>query len=153
MPEINKLCRVDEVSAGDLVPVFATNNGDARAAAMSVLLAYFQSQLTSGGSFITKYSSPNATDFSVSIAPSTNGANVYLLLTPTGAFAAGEIVLPALANCVDGQEVMVSCTQDVTALTVGGNGAVVNGAPASLSANDFFKLRFDAINSSWYRIG
>jgi hypothetical protein len=87
------------------------------------------------------------------IAPDTSGENVYLLLTPTGTLAAGTITLPALASAVDGQQVLVSCTQIVTALTVAGNGATVNGAPTTLAANGFFRLRFDGVNNSWYRVG
>ena len=48
----------------------------------------------------------------------------------------------------------MSCTQAVTTLTVSANGATaVNGAPAALTANGFFRLRFDGIFQSWYRIG
>lgn len=153
MTTINQLCRVNSVSAGDLAAIFSTENGDARAASMSVLLAYFQSQMTASGTFTTQYSSPNATGFSVTITPLASGGNIFLLLTPLAGYADGEIVLPALANCVDGQEMLVSCTQAVTTLAVDGNGATVNGAPAALTANGFFRLRFDGVNDSWYRIG
>jgi hypothetical protein len=79
---------------------------------------------------------------------------MFLLLTPTGGFAAGTITLPAQATCVDGQEVLVTTTQLVTALTVGGNGATaVNGAPTTLAANAFFRMRYDGPAKSWYRVG
>jgi hypothetical protein len=78
---------------------------------------------------------------------------VFLLLTPGGTYATGTIVLPALAECADGQEVLVTCTQIVTALTVSGNGSTVNGAPSALAANGFFRLRFDGVLDSWYRVG
>jgi hypothetical protein len=151
--QINQLSRADSLSLGDLVVIFATNNGDARAAAMSVLLAFLQENLTTPGDDMTQYASPNASGFNVTISPATSGENVYLLLTPTAGFAAGTITLPALASAVDGQQVLVSCTQAVTTLTVAGNGATVNGAPTTLAANAFFRLRFDGINNSWYRVG
>ena len=44
-------------------------------------------------------------------------------------------------------------TQAVTTLTVSGNGATVNGAPAALTANGFFRLRFDGVLGGWYRLG
>jgi hypothetical protein len=153
MPDINQLSQVDSVSAGDLTVIFSTPNGDTRAASMSTLATFFQSQLTEGNGFQTQYAAPNATGFSVTIAPVTTGGDVYLLLTPTGAFAAGTTVLPELASCVDGQQVLVSCTQAVTALIVSGNGATVNGAPTTLAANAFFRLRFDGVFNAWYRIG
>lgn len=116
---------------------------------MSVLLKYFQSQLTANGGLITQYAAPNATGFTVTIAPPTDGSSMFLLLTPTGAFAAGTITLPT--NAKDGQEVLVTCTQAVTALTV--NGGTVNGAPTALTANGFFRLRYDGVFKNWYRIG
>jgi len=76
-----------------------------------------------------------------------------LLLTPAATYAAGTIVLPEKTSCIDGQELMCTCTQIVTALTVSGNGATVNGAPTALAANGFFRLRFDAVFSAWYRVG
>jgi hypothetical protein len=47
----------------------------------------------------------------------------------------------------------VNTTQAVTALTVAGNGATVNGAPTTLAANGFFRIRFDAVLDVWYRVG
>lgn len=153
MPEINQLAAVDSVSAADLVPIYSSSNGDARKAAMSVLLTYFQNSLTASGGFLTQYSAPSTTGFSVTIAPLENGQPVHLLLTPVAGYASGTIVLPALATCIDGQEVLVNCTQSVTTLTVSGNGATVTGAPTALAANAFFRLKFDGVFDAWYRVG
>lgn len=151
---ISQLNSVDSLSASDLLAVWVAANSDTRKASLSTLLTFLQANLTSPGDDMTQYAAPNATGFSVSIAPVVDGQNVYLLLTPTGAFAAGTIVLPAVAECVDGQQVLVSTTQAVTTLTVSGNGATsVNGAPTTLAANAFFRLRFDGIFKSWYRVG
>lgn len=154
MSTINQLAAVDQLSASDLVAIFSTSNGDARKASITVLAAAIQSLLSAPGSMQTQYFAPNATGFSVTAAPTVNGASLYLLMTPTADFAAGTITLPLLANCVDGQEVLVSSTHAVTALTVAGNGAVaVNGAPTTLAANGFVRLRYDGVSQSWYRIG
>jgi hypothetical protein len=153
MPTINELTSVDEVFAGDQVPVYSSDNGDARKASLSVLAAYIQTLLTAGGGYMTQYAAPNASGSNTLIDPGEDGDSVFLLLTPTGTFAAATITLPVKAECQDGQEVLVSCTQIVTALTVAGNGATVNGAPTTLAANGFFKLRFDGVYDAWYRIG
>lgn len=160
MTQINKLSAVDSVQVGDQLPIFSTENGDARKAAMSVLLAYMQANLTfpsfSGqGAYTTQYSSPSATGFNVTI---TDGAddntNVHLILTPTAGYAAGTITLPPVAGLVDKQEVLVNCTQQVTALTINGNGATaVTGEPTSLAADDFFRLKYDLPSQTWYRVG
>lgn len=165
MPTINQLTRTSELEAGDLFPIFSTDNGDARAVALSVLLAYILENITEASpgfvDYTTQYAAPSATGFNVAINagsaaldPPTNGQNVHLILTPTAGFAAGTITLPPVAECVDKQEVLVNSTQQVTALTVAANGATaVTGEPASLGADDFFRLKFDAATSTWYRVG
>lgn len=152
MPRFNQLTRTDTVTAGDIVAIFVQNDGDARGAAMSVLQAFMQENLNfQTEEFTTQYASPSATGFSISII---NGPDdVHLILTPTATFAAGTIVLPAVANVVDKQEVLVNSTQAVTALTINANGATaVTGAPTSLNANDAFLLKYDINSSSWYMV-
>ena len=100
----------------------------------------------------TQYSAPSASPFTVAITDS--DASIWLILTPTGTLATGTITLPAVANAVDRQEVLVNCTQIVTSLTVGGNGATaVTGAPTTLAANAYFRMRYDAATLTWYRVG
>lgn len=140
-------------SAASQIPFYDPQNGQDRKMSVDQLAALLEEELTPGGSLLTQYAAPNATGFNVAIAPPTNGASVFLLLTPAGAYAAGTITLPAQAVCIDGQELLVTCTQAVTALTVAGNGSTVNGAPAALAANGFFRLRFDGVFKAWYRVG
>lgn len=155
MPQINQLSAVDQLTGGDNLPVFDTSNGDARKVSVSTLLAYMQANLSfSSAAPDTQYAAPSATGFSVDIAPATDGGNVHLILTPVAGYAAGTIVLPAAATAIDKQEVLVNCTQAVTTLTVDGNGAVaVTGEPTTLAANDFFRLKYDAVTQTWYRVG
>lgn len=160
MPTINQLTALDSLAAGDLLAVYSQSNGDARKAAISVLLAYMQANITFPDSdsiqeYTTQYSAPSSTGFNITI---TDGAddntNVHLILTPTAGFAAGTITLPPIAGVVDKQEVLVNCTQAVTTLTVAGNGAsAVTGAPTTLAANGFFRMKFDSLTDTWYRIG
>lgn len=151
MPTINQLNAVDSLSASDLVPVYSSNNGDARKASLSVIAEYVQSTITVADDKVTQYAAPSATAFTVQV--NDDNQNVWLVLTPTGGFAAGTIKLPSLANTIDRQEVLVNCTQAVTALTVNGNGANVTGAPTTLATNAFFRLRFEAVTDTWYRVG
>ncbi len=151
MPTINQLNAVDSLSAADLIPVYSSSNGDARKASMSVIAEYVKSTITVADDKVTQYAAPSATGFTVQIVVGPN--NVWLVLTPTGGFAAGTIKLPTLANVLDRQEILVNCTQAITALTVNGNGATVTGAPTTLAANGFFRLRFDTVTDTWYRVG
>jgi hypothetical protein len=153
MSSIDKLSKVTALAAGDLIALFSGALGNDAAVTLSALLTWLQSQLSAAGGSITQYAAPSATAFNVAIAPPIAGTSVFLLLTPTAGFAAGTITLPAQASCVDEQELLVSCTQAVTALTVAGNGSTVNGAPTTLTANGFFRLRFDGVFKAWYRAG
>jgi len=156
MPTINQLSATDSVTAGDLLAAYIQSAGDARKVSVTTLLAYMQANLTFTAAgiaaFETQYAAPSATGFTVPFTDSS--ANTHLILTPTAGYAAGTITLPAVANCIDKQEVLVNCTQQVTTLTVDGNGAVaVTGEPASLGADDFFRLKYDLTTQTWYRVG
>lgn len=153
MSLINPACTLSDIASGDKIRVYDVSNGDWRDVSVALFQTYFQANLTNGKpEYTTQYSAPSATGFSVSV---TSGSNsIWLVLTPTGAFAAGTIVLPSSLVVADKQEVLVNCTQDVTTLTIDGNGATaVTGEPTSLTANDFFKLRYDAVTSTWFRVG
>lgn len=98
-----------------------------------------------------QYFAPSATGWSVPIESESN--SVWLIITPTAGFANGTITLPPVLNVLEGQEVLVNCTQSVGTLSVNGNGANVIGAPSSLAANGFFLLKFEPILKNWYRVG
>ncbi len=102
--------------------------------------------------FTVQNSAPAATGFSIQVRDSS--VNIWLTITPLGSYAAGTVVLPDPANAIDGQEILVTCSLAVTTLTVSGNGAVdVIGEPTTLAAGGFFRLRYQATPSIWYRVG
>ena len=153
MPRINLLSSTSSISSGDLFAVFVQSVGDVRKVPLSQLVTYLEPLLSTTGKqeFTKQYYAPNTTGFSVQITD--NDDNIWLILTPTTGLAAGTIILPALGNVADKQEILVNSTQQVNALTVNGNGASVNGAPTSLGADDFFKLKYDNVTQSWYLVG
>lgn len=152
MASINQLPTVSALQSSDLVPLFSQAIGADTAATLATVLTWLQGELTTGGAHVSQYASPT-TGFSVQVVPFVEGGNTFLLLTPAGTLATGSIVLPSTATSDHGQEVLVHTTQAVTALTVNGNGSAVSGAPTTLAAGGFFRLRFDRVLSSWYRIG
>ena len=135
------------------IPYHDTASGQDRRCSVTDLAAVIAPQTKSAPALVTQYSAPAATGFTAAIAPAAAGGSVWLLLTPAAGYAAGTITLPAQAACVDGQELLCASTQAVTALTVSGNGSTVNGAPTALTANSFFRLRFDGVFRAWYRVG
>lgn len=142
-----------DIAVADSLPFLSAANGADRRTSVTQLVALIQALLTDDNNPATQYAAPSATGFTVTVAPLATGGSVWLLLTPLAGYAAGAITLPAQALCVDGQELIVNTTQAVTALTVSGNGSTVNGAPTTLAANAFFRLRFDGVFKAWYRIG
>lgn len=160
MTQINMLSAVDSVQSGDLLPLFAINNGDARKAAMSVLLAYMQTHLdfpdpTQPGVYTTQYSAPSTTGFNVVITDGVlDATDVHLILTPLAGYTTGTITLPPVASLKDKQLVLVNCTEQVVTLVIEGNGvSAVRGGPTSLAADSFFELKYDVTLKTWYRVG
>jgi hypothetical protein len=153
MSAIDKLSAVTTLTASDFVALFSTSVGNDSKATLATLAAYLQTLLSAGTGLVTQYSAPSATGFSVTIAPLENGSSTYLNLTPVAGYAAGTIVLPAVAQCQDGQEVLVSTTNAVTTLTINANGSSVTGGPTTLAAGAFFRLRFDGVYKTWARVG
>lgn len=151
--EIIRLSAVDSLAAGDQVPMYSASNGDARRTSMTLLAEYLQEQITSQDDMETQYYAPTATGWSVTVAPTVTGGDVWLRVTPSAGYAAGTVVLPLLASSVDKQEILVTCNQAVTTLTVNGNGSTVEGAPTTLTANAFFRLRYEAVFHIWVRVG
>lgn len=151
MPTITQLSAADSLAAGDQFVVYSASNGNDRKISASNVRTFMQDGVTAADDKITQYAAPSATGFSVQITDGND--SVWLVLTPVAGYAAGTLVLPAVANAVHKQEILVNCTQAVTTLTINGNGATVTGAPSTLSANDFFRLRFESVTDTWYRVG
>lgn len=150
---MGNLSQASDVAAGDWLVLWKTSQGDYRGVSLTDFLTYLATAFHVGRpEALTQYAAPSATGFSVSITVGDD--DVHLILTPAAGYAAGTIVLPPVAGLRDKQEVTVNCTQAVTTLTVNGNGAVaVTGAPTTLAANAYFKMCYDALTSTWYRIG
>lgn len=156
MSTIPQLSATDQLSGGDLVPVYVQTAGDARKASLTRFLDYMQNNLvfpspgTGVSQFVVQYASPVATGFTVTLNANSN--NQWLVLSPTGAFAAGTIVFPAPINLTDNQEIIIACTQAVTALTINGNGATVIGAPSTVSQYGSFRFKYNLLGNAWYRL-
>lgn len=150
MPQINQLPLLAQVSPGDQVPVYSPNNGDARRLPVSSLLQYFQ-QTFASPTLATNVYTPG-TGFNVAV-PSPVAAQQWMLIQPAGTLALGTITLPLNTQTPDGTEVLVTTTQQITGFTLALNGATAAyGAPSTLAAEDFFRMRFVQSTNSWYRI-
>jgi hypothetical protein len=150
MPTINQLAGLSQVSGGDLLPVYASNNGDARKVSITQLLQYFQ-QTFAAPTMATNIFTPG-TGFNVAV-PTPISQQQWMLIQPAGTLAAGTVTLPLNTQTPDGTEVLVTTTQQITAFTIAANGAAhLYGAPTTLAAQGNFRVRFVRATNSWYRI-
>lgn len=150
MPTINQLPLLAQVSPGDQVPVYSPNNGDARRLPISALLQYFQ-QTFASPTLATNVYTPG-TGFNIAV-PTPVADQQWMLIQPAGTLALGTITLPLNTQTPDGTEVLVTTTQEITGFTLALNGATAAyGAPTTLLAEEFFRMRFVQATNSWYRI-
>jgi hypothetical protein len=143
MTTIYQLTETYTLQNGDFLPVYSLQNGDARKAQMATVAEFMRE--ASENRLVTQYAAPSATAFTVEVTTHT-----HLILTPAGAYADGAITLPV--DPTDKDEFLLNTTQAVTAFVVNGNGRTVVGAPTTLAANGFFRLKYDAVMSTWYRV-
>ena len=152
---INSLSSASSVAAGDSIPIYKSSQGDSRRVSITDLTAYLQTNLTfDADTFTTQYSSP-LTGATVALTDTAdNDSFIHLIITPAATIAALTLTMPIVPGAADGQEILVNCTQIITTLTISINGATaVKGAPTAFTANGFFRLKYDALMKTWYRIG
>ena len=149
MPTINQLPTITTLSGGDQLPVYATSNGDARKASITTLVDYFQKTFADPN-YTVVINAPTNSGFNIARAASSQ--SIWLIMNPTGTFAAGSVTLPPVADCYDGQEIIMISTQTISTLTTNGNGGTLVGVPASLGAGSSFTIRFNELQSTWYTI-
>lgn len=87
------------------------------------------------------------TGFSYTFAAGTQ----VLVMNPAGTLATGTITMPA--SPADGMTITFSSTQQITALTMAGNGATINSAITSLSAKQAASYIYRATGTTWYLMG
>jgi hypothetical protein len=150
MAQINQLALMSSVSSGEQLPVYSPTNGDARRVSIGTLLDYFE-QTFASPTLATNVYTPG-TGFNLAV-PTPVAAQQWMLIQPTGTLATGTITLPLNTQTPNGTEVLITSTQIITTFTLALNGASsAFGAPTTLAANAFFRMRFVQDTNSWYRI-
>jgi hypothetical protein len=87
------------------------------------------------------------TGFSYTFAAGTQ----VLVMNPAGTLATGTITMPAAP--ADGMTITFSSTQQITTLTMAGNGATLVGAVNSLGAEQAVSYVYRATGTTWYPLG
>lgn len=150
MPTINQLSGISQVSGGDLLPVYVSNNGDARKVSITQLLNYFQTVFASPTVSTNLYTP--GTGFNITV-PTPVSEQQWMLIQPASALASGTVTLPLNTGVPDGTQVLITTTQEITAFTLALNGAAAGfGFPSSLYAGAGITVRFYQATNSWYNI-
>lgn len=131
--------------------VYDNNNCRPSQVSSAEVLSYFQKTFAAPGMSVNVYTP--GTGFNISM-PTPVSQGIWALIQPAGTLATGTITAPLNTLTPDGTEILATTTQQITAFTFGLNGAAASyGAPTTLAANAFFKMRFYQPTNSWYRIG
>jgi len=148
--QINQLNTELKINDNDLLPIYSSQNGDTRKISLNALAVWLSSKITMQDNKITQYSTPISAS---ALLVDDMQKNVWLILTPLSTLSSLTIKLPLLANTINKQELLINTTQTITSLTIDTNGASIIGAPTTLTANQYFKLRYDLIMKTWYKVG
>lgn len=142
----------DKIGDSDSVVIWSVNNQDYRGAPVELLIEKIQESIKKVDypPINIQHFNPN-TDFTLNIE--THEVGTYLILNPSVSITTGSIKLPERYSVADGQVLLVACAQQVNNFSVDGNNALVIGAPNALAANGFFKLKYDKLSNTWYRVG
>jgi hypothetical protein len=150
MPTINQLPVLSTISSGDQLPVYSPNNGDARRTSVGSLLTYFQQTFASPTVSVNLYV-PSA-GFNITVPTPVSQAQ-WMLIQPASVLATGTVTLPLNTGVPDGTEVLITSTQEITALTIALNGATaIYGGITSLAGGSAFAIRYYQPTNSWYAL-
>lgn len=147
-----RLSNTDRIGPCDSVVIWSGDNGDFRGAPVDLLIEKIQESIKKVDypPINIQHFNPNA-NFTLNI--DNHEVGTYLVLNPSVSITTGAIKLPERYDVTDGQVLLVACAQQVNNFSVDGNNALVIGAPNALAANGFFKLKYDKLSNTWYRVG
>ena len=142
----------DKIGDSDSVVIWSANNQDYRGAPVELLIDKIQESIKKVDypPINIQRFNPNA-NFTLDIE--NHEVGTYLILNPSVSITTGSIKMPERYTVTDGQVLLVACAQQVNNFSVDGNNALVIGAPNALAANGFFKLKYDKLSNTWYRVG
>lgn len=156
MPTINQLTAVDSVLGSDQIPLYSSDNGDARKASMSVVAKYINAQYVPKSGLVTQFFTPTTNAFIAIMNASPD--SVFFIMSLSGPLTSGTLRFPVISSLVDKQEILLVVTNAV-ALTLDSNGAngILTGAASPVVVNftgyGFIRFRFEAGSNYWFRVG
>lgn len=152
MPTIDQLSQATSLSGADEVALYSPGIGATVKGTLDQVAAVLLEAIE-GTPDGTVYSMSAAGGFTVAALPATPGGSVWAQITLAAPAPTGTVILPGVNDRADRQEVLVTCTQAVSVLTINGNGAALSGAPNSTGPAAPFRMKYDLLSNTWYLIG
>ena len=143
----------DRIGPNDSVVLWSANNQDFRGVSVDLLVEEIKEDLPQHADYPRMHIQHFNPSIGFSLDIEGNEVGTYLILNPVSGLSAGSIKLPERYSVQDAQELAVTCSQQITNFSINSNGALVVGAPNALAANGFFKLKYDKLSNTWYRVG
>lgn len=157
MTQINQLENAPNISTSDSLVIFSQENGDARKISVGNFVNTLSRLFKQKTDRISQIYSPSF-DSPVLIAIN-NSDNQWLIVLPSLTLTFASMRLPDSLACVDKQEILITSSVAISVMNVLGNGNLItqNAPPAAsiafgMTANSSVLLRFNANNSTWYRL-
>lgn len=143
--------------AGDLIPFFSSSNGDDSKCSFSALATLISSILGLSGAStaVTKYLTSVDGTGAFTKSNASNSGNVWWIINLTGAEASYTLTLtlPDESYVTDMQEFVFSFNGDQNLeITFDGNGATVIASPVTITDGGSYRIRYDQINNTWYKV-
>lgn len=150
MPQINQLPTRTPV-AGDTVPFYSSNNGDAAKTSFTAISTLMSSLLglSSGASSVTQYKAMTA---STTATISSNTANTWLILTPDTTGWTLTLTIPDVADATDMMEITISTSNSLTVTMVIGDATFYGTYNGTLATNSSITIKYDSPSASWHII-
>lgn len=142
----NNKAVLTELKSTYTIAVYNTEGGYCGDATLATWLTFFQENYTNP-SYIEQTIAPQD---GATVQVNDNSQNTYLNVNGTGTYAILVIKLPLNTNLADGQEILVTTKEAVTALTFNLNSvSTMLGTLSALTAGQSFRLRYSKDNDRW----
>lgn len=143
----------DKIGDSDSVVIWSANNQDFRGVPVKLLVEKIKEDLPQHVEYPRMHIQHFNPTINFTLDIENSEVGTYLILNPVSGLDTGLIKLPERYSVQDAQELAVACSQQITSFSIDGDGALVVGAPNALAASSFFKLKYDKLSNTWYRVG
>jgi hypothetical protein len=140
------------VSGNDLIFLYSQTSGIPMAATMATFAAYIDTLTTPQSQFAQTFFVPTVGQ---TITAPVNGNSQWLILMPAGTITGITLLLPTAGVAIDGQEIIITTTQQITSLNMSTTGTTaINGTPTgAFTDSSPIKYKYCGALNIWFKVG